>query len=224
MKIRYRHLFGHGTRGDNGVVLTNNNTAIIAYGASSQIEEMLLCILLFLPFTCVWDLIPFSAERVALWDSPLMHTPTTAELIKGASVKQVQENLPDTDAKCYHISLTSHLPLNVPIHISPLFRRWEMTSPVLMTTIPKQQHAGRRRPWERHKNNGNIVSRLNVPHAAWSCRVFCVCVWEGCVFVGEGGVSAILLHLSHKKTFIVAPGFCWLSSELNHCTKADRFK
>lgn len=165
---------------------------------SSQIKEMLLCILLFLPFTCVWDLIPFSAERVSLWDSPLTHTPTTAELIKGASVKQVQENLPDTDAKCYHISLTSHLPLNVPIHISPLFRRWEMTSPVLMTTIPKQQHAGRRRPWERHKNNGNIVSRLNVPHAAvqHGVAVFsvCVCVWGGGGCLLSFSISVIKKH------------------------------
>lgn len=42
-------------------------------------------------------------------------------LSSGAPVKARVENLPDMNAKCYRILLTSHLSQNAPIHITPLF-------------------------------------------------------------------------------------------------------
>lgn len=53
-----------------------------------------------------------------------------------------------------------------------------MTSLVLMTIIQKQQHR-QETAWEHHKHNGNIVSWLNVPHAAQQRggATLSVCMW-----------------------------------------------
>lgn len=69
------------------------------------------------------------------------------------------------------LSYLADLSQNAPIHISPLFPRWEMTSPVLMTIIQKQQHR-QETAWEPQQHNGYIVSQLNVSQAAaWRVRV-----------------------------------------------------
>lgn len=102
------------------------------------------------------------------------HSVPGAELIRGFGEVRVE-------ATDYHTIISCpapHLFYPVPIHIPPLCKRWEMTSPVLTTIIQKQQqHAGKRRPWGRHENNGNIVPHLNAQHAGAETTSQCVCVY-----------------------------------------------
>lgn len=119
------------------------------------------------------------------------HSVPGAELIRGFGEVRVE-------ATDYHTIISCpapHLFYPVPIHIAPLCKRWEMTSPVLTTIIQKQQqHAGKRRPWGRHENNGNIVPHLNAQHAGAETTSQCVCVCQAFSFISWMDILCLFPH------------------------------